>query len=55
MTVLNEEIQAKLSNIKFKCFALESWAKKNGKKKVLKLQVVPKGGQGGRIKPFDPG
>lgn len=39
--VLNDKIQAKLSTIRFKCFALGSWITKSGHKKVLKLSVVP--------------
>jgi hypothetical protein len=41
-TVLNDEIQAKLSTIRFKCFAIGSWITKGGRKKVLKLSVVPR-------------
>jgi hypothetical protein len=40
--VLNEKVQAKLSTIRFKCFALGSWIVKRGRKKILKLSVVPK-------------
>ena len=39
--ILKQDIQQHLSTIRFKCFALGSWIAESGRKKVLKLSVVP--------------
>lgn len=39
--ILKQKIQPMLSTIRFKCFALGGWIVKRGRKKILKLSVVP--------------
>jgi hypothetical protein len=40
--ILKQDTQQHLSTLRFKCFALGSWITKRGRKKVLKLSVVPR-------------